>query len=224
MKITAVIPLRVGSQRVKNKSLREFGDTNLLQLKIDTLKKVNNITNIIVNTDSDEALRIAKINGIEGHKRESYFASSACTNSEFLEHLGKVTDTEIFAYCPSTTPFIKHETISSCIEVFIKMSEFDSLATVTPIKEFLWLENEPINYTRDKQPNSQNLPNIYALNFGLNLIHKEKLVELKNIVGYKPYLKEIDEIEGIDIDTPLDFFIAESLYNIRITNHNLFKV
>ena len=40
MKITAVIPIRTGSQRVKDKNLRAFADTNLMELKIKTLLQV----------------------------------------------------------------------------------------------------------------------------------------------------------------------------------------
>jgi len=212
-KITAVIPVRQGSQRVKNKSLRPFGDTNLLSLKIDTLKKVNGIHEIIVNTDSEEAIEIAKQKGVLAHKREAYYASSQCTNSEFLHHLGMVTKTDIFAYCPSTTPFISENTISECINLFLNSTDYDSLATVSQVKEFLWLNENPINYERDKQPNSQNLPDIMALNFGLNLIERENLIRFKNIVGIKPIFKQTSEIESIDIDTPFDFFIAESVYS-----------
>ncbi|MBD1393336.1 acylneuraminate cytidylyltransferase family protein [Mucilaginibacter glaciei] len=212
MKITAVIPVRQGSQRVKNKSLRPFGDTSLLKLKIDVLKKIDLIDEIIVNTDSAEAMQIALKAGVSAHKREDYYASSSCSNSEFLEHLGQVTDTDIFAYCPSTTPFIKKETIIECIELFKKSAEFDSLATVNAVKEFMWLDQNPINYSRDKQPNSQNLPDIVALNFGLNLISRDNLIKNKNIVGINPIFKPVDEIEGIDIDTPLDFFVADQLY------------
>lgn len=32
-RITAVIPIRSGSQRVKDKNLRKFGDTTLMELK-----------------------------------------------------------------------------------------------------------------------------------------------------------------------------------------------
>lgn len=213
MKITAVIPVRKGSQRVKNKSLRPFGDTSLLAHKIKVLKQVALIDEIIVNTDSDEALAIAQELGVTGHRREDYYASSACSNSEFLEHLGVVTETDVFAYCPSTTPFISVETITACIEAFKASTTHDCLATVNTVKEFMWLNDEPINYTRDKQPNSQNLPDIYALNFGLNLISRENLIKNKNIVGLKPLFQETNEIEGLDIDTPLDFFIAEQLYN-----------
>lgn len=37
MKITAVIPIRTGSQRVRDKNLRSFADTNLMELKVKTL-------------------------------------------------------------------------------------------------------------------------------------------------------------------------------------------
>lgn len=58
MKITAVIPVRKGSQRVPNKNLRAFADTTLLELKIQTLLQVPEIDEIIVNTDSEEAVEI----------------------------------------------------------------------------------------------------------------------------------------------------------------------
>ncbi len=212
MKITAVIPVRVGSQRVKNKNLKPFGDTTLLSLKIDNLLKVSKIDEIIVNTDSEEAIELAIAKGISFHRRDPYYASSECSNSEFLEHLGIVTNTDIFAYCPCTTPFITPSTISNSLDKFINSNTHDCLATVSPVKEFLWLDGNPINYQREKQPNSQNLPDIYALNFGLNLISRENLILNKNIVGLNPIFTVTDEIEGLDIDTPLDFFIAEQIY------------
>lgn len=212
MKVTAVIPIRKGSERVKDKNLKLFGDSSLLEYKIDNLLQVSNIDEIIVNTDSEIAIEIAISKGISYHRREDYYASSKCTNSEFLEHLGKVTDTDIFAYCPCTTPFIKPSTIEHSINVFLKDTEHDSLATVSPVKEFLWLDSNPINYERDKQPNSQNLPDIYALNFGLNLISKENLIKFKNIVGVSPDFVLTSKLEGLDIDTPLDFFMAQQIF------------
>ena len=39
MTVKAVVPIRKGSQRVKDKNLRPFGDTTLLELKIGKLKE-----------------------------------------------------------------------------------------------------------------------------------------------------------------------------------------
>ena len=81
--ISAVIPIRKGSQRVKKKNLRKFNKKNLLIYKIEKLKKLKNLDEIIINTDSEEAIEIAKKYGVSFVKRSLYFASSKCTNSEF---------------------------------------------------------------------------------------------------------------------------------------------
>ena len=57
--ITAIIPVRAGSQRVKNKNLKTFYDSNLLEIKIKQIKQLS-VDRIIVNTDSQEAIQIAK--------------------------------------------------------------------------------------------------------------------------------------------------------------------
>lgn len=62
MKITAVIPIRSGSQRVKDKNLRTFADTNLMELKIRTLLQVPELTSIVVNTNSKIAIDVVNNN------------------------------------------------------------------------------------------------------------------------------------------------------------------
>ena len=57
-KLTAVIPVRKGSQRVKNKNLKPFADSTLLDIKIETLKKVIGLDEIVVSSDSQEMLDI----------------------------------------------------------------------------------------------------------------------------------------------------------------------
>ena len=146
------------------------------------------------------------------HRREEYYASSKCSGSEFFRHLGEVTDTDIFVYCPCTSPFVKPQTISQCINQFLSSSGYDSLATVSSIKEFLWLDGKPMNYDPAHAPNSQNLPDVVALNFGVTVVRREDLIQNCNIIGKKPQFVVTDEIEAVDIDTPLDFYIAEQLY------------
>ncbi len=211
-KITAVIPIRKGSERVKNKNLKLFAGSSLLRIKIANLKKVNGISEIVVNTDSEEAIDVAKEYNISYHRREDYYASSQCSGSEFFEHLGVVTDTDIFAYCPVTSPFVKPETMDEAISVFNDDTEHDCLSTVTLIKEFLWLDGKALNYDPQNAPNSQNLPNVEALNFGFTLVSRENLIKNRNIIGKNPMFIQTSDIESIDIDTPLDFFIAEQIY------------
>lgn len=212
MKVTAVIPIRKGSERVKDKNLRSFADTNLLELKIKNLLQVSEIDEIVVNTDSDKAIEIACKNGVSYHRRETYYASSQCSGSDFFQHLGKVTLTDLFVYCPVTSPFVKPETISKCINQFKESEGIDSLATVSLVKEFMWLDGQPINYNPLEAPNSQNLPDVVALNFAVSVIHRNDLIHQRNIIGKKPSFVIISELESVDIDTPLDFYLAEQIY------------
>lgn len=216
MKITAVVPVRKGSQRVKDKNLRPFANTTLLDNKLKTLLLVPEFDSIVVNTNSEAAIELVeeeyKNTKITYHRREEYYASSQCSGSEFFKHLGEVTDTDIFVYTPCTSPFIKADTYSKCIHKFLSTDQYDSLATVSSIKEFLWLDGKPLNYNPLHAPNSQDLPNVVALNFGVSIINKENLISNSNIIGKKPQFIVTDEIEAIDIDTPLDFYIAEQLY------------
>lgn len=215
-KITAVIPVRKGSQRVKDKNLRPFAGTSLLEIKLNMLLKVPEIDAIIVNTNSEAAIELVEeeYSGtkVRYHRREEYYASSQCSGSEFFRHIAKVTDTDVFIYSPCTSPFVKPDTVSKCINQFLEHPEFDSLATVSPVKEFLWLNGKALNYDPLHAPNSQNLPDIVAINFGTTVVNRETIIENSNIIGKNPQFVITDEIEAIDIDTPLDFYIAEQLY------------
>ena len=59
-KITAVIPIRSGSQRVKDKNLRPFAGTTLMENKIEMLLNVPELDSIVVNTNSEQAIEIVQ--------------------------------------------------------------------------------------------------------------------------------------------------------------------
>lgn len=229
MKITAVIPIRSGSQRVKDKNLRRFGNTTLMELKIKNLLQVPELDSIIVNTNSEEAISIVKNLKVGGtrlnyHRREEYYASSQCSGSEFFQHLGEVTDTDLFVYSPCTSPFVKPETFSQCIQAFMPSDDCDCIASVSSVKEFLWLDGRPLNYDPLNAPNSQDLPDVVALNFGVTVVSREDLIKNRNIIGKRPKFVLTSDIEAIDIDTPLDFYIAEQLYiKTEIENRELLE-
>lgn len=217
MKITAVIPVRKGSQRVKDKNLRPFAGTTLLDVKIKSLLQVPEIDSIVVNTNSEAAIEFVEEEyagtKVTYHRREEYYASSQCSGSDFFKHLGEVTDTDIFIYAPCTSPFVKPETFSACIKKFLENDgEHDCVSTVSSVKEFLWLDGKAMNYDPLNAPNSQNLPDVVALNFGATVVKREDLIKNHNIIGKKPDFVITSDIEAVDIDTPLDFYIAEQLY------------
>ena len=212
-KFTALIPVRKGSQRVLNKNIKPFGNSSLLEIKINVLKTVSIIDEIIVNSDCEKMLSIAKKMNVSVYKRQDYYASSTVNNSVYFKHIAQNTDSDYIMYAPVTCPFIKSKTYINAIEFFLNNSEYDSLASVFPVKHHMWLDNKPLNYKPENSPNSQDLPDIYGISYGISIIEKNLMIKRKNVVGYKPYFFKLDEIEAIDIDTELEFQFAEFLYN-----------
>ncbi len=215
--LTAVIPIRKGSQRVKNKNFKKFFNKNLLIYKIETLKKIKEIDKIIINTDSDKAIEIAKKLNVTFVRREKYFASSKCSNSEFWSHIGKTTASKFIMFTNCTSPLVKEKTYRNFIKKFLKnKNKFDSFNTVSSIKEYLYLKNKPLNFKIGKTPNSQDLPNVYKLNFAINILSTKIMQNKKTLIGAKPFFYLLSDIEGYDINTPLDFKIAEFLFKKNI--------
>ena len=60
--ITGLIMVRSGSVRCKNKNIRRFADTNLLENKIKTLLNVVGLDKVVVNSDCPTMLDVARSN------------------------------------------------------------------------------------------------------------------------------------------------------------------
>lgn len=211
--IKALIAARSGSVRVQNKNIRPFAGSTLLEVKIEQLKRVANIDGIIVNSNDDEILSIAERLGVETVKRDPYYASNTVSMSDVYKNMAENMDCDIIVYANCTNPVIKDETIYDIVDFFNKhKEEYDSVNSAHLLKEFMFRDNLPINYDLRHQPRSQDLPDIAALNFAVNVLEKDTMINCKNVVGLHPYLFNIDQYEATDIDNPIDFFIAEQLY------------
>jgi len=208
--LTAVIPVRQGSQRVINKNFKPFHGKSLLEHKIEMIKRLP-VDNIIVNTDSDTAIEYAKKNNIDYHRREAYYASSECTNSEYHEYLAKVTNSKYILIAQVTAPLIRYETFLEAMDLF-NTTNCDSLMSVKEVKEFLWYNDKPLNYSLSDAPNSQNLPAYFSPTFGIVIVKRESMLRDKNFICGKPFFYHVSQFESVDIDTELDFEFAEFLF------------
>jgi len=218
-KITAVIPVKKNSTRCKNKNIRQFGDINLLQLKIQTLKKVKGIDQILVTSNCDKMLKIAQQLGVRTHKRSEKYCAK-CPPSVLFPFLASLLSTPIMMYVQVTTPFVSHITYDNIIETWHKeKNNIDSFVTCNTIQEFIWYKNKPINYEITQHPMSQNLPKYNTLNFACHILNTDTIRKYNNIIGVKPYFYKLDNIENMDIDYNNQFLISELLYNQNITNN-----
>lgn len=219
--IHAVIPVRSGSVRVKNKNIKRFANSSLLEIKINQLKRISCIEKITVNTDCEKMIKIAKEMNVSYFKRQKKYSNCKSKINDVWQNIAKNTEGDIILYTNVTNPLIEDRSYFESIDIFLK-NNYDSVNSVTSIKEFLWMNNKPLNYSPEEQPRSQDLPEVFHPNFAINIIEKDYMFKNKTIIGKNFFPYVVNKIEAIDIDTEEDFKIAEILFK-EIRNENTNK-
>ena len=223
-KITAVIPVRSGSTRCKNKNIREFGDTNLLKRKIEILKKISEIDEIIVSSNCDEMLNIAVECGVNIHKRDEYYSQSNILASDLFYYLSTICNNDNMMYVHAVCPFVSCENYQIMIDLYfekcLNRQTNDCIVSSIKLNHFMWKDNQPINYDPYNTVRSQDLPVIYSPTFSPIIINRNFVTKSRSIIGLRPYFYELSQIEGIDIDTPYDFLISELLYKNNVFDND----
>lgn len=210
--LTIVIPLRKGSQRVKNKNTRLFCGHSLFYYKSLVIRELG--FRVIVDSDDDYVLSEAERFGFEARKRPDYFASNQCTNSEYHEYLGRNCDTEHILIAQVTNPLIRLSTFQSAIEKYFQ-EDLLGVMSVQRLKTFLWNEEGPVNYSLNAAVNSQDLPPYWSPTFGVVIAPSSSIAIQRNLFVENAFFLELDEYEAIDIDTPFDFWLAEKALEFK---------
>ncbi|MCH7850066.1 MAG: acylneuraminate cytidylyltransferase family protein [Nanoarchaeota archaeon] len=215
------IAFKENSQRVPRKNFRELGGMKLYERIVETARK-SNLDIIFITTDSKEA--IEEINS-KGDKKvrildqpPEYYGVKSTGDNMLLKSAEKI-ESDIYIQLFATAPFLRVETINKAIDILEKRQEYDSVFTVNKRHDWAWYDGNPITYTPGNLSRSQDAIPLIIETTGLYAIKNQPLMNLKRRVGDKPYLLEIDEIEGIDIDVELDFLMAkliiENIENIE---------
>ena len=133
-KIKALIPVRAGSQRVPKKNIREFAGSSLLEIKINQLKRISGIDEVVVNSDCDRMLELADRCGATAIQREPFFASNKVPMNHVWCHLAESIECDDIIYTNCTNPLVKDESYFKAIEQYLSLPEgYDSLTTVNTI-------------------------------------------------------------------------------------------
>ena len=210
MKIVAVVPMKLNSERVKNKNIREFDNGKpLCSYILNTLKQVNNIDEVYVYC-SDEKIKKYIPNGIKFLKRSEELDGQTVKINEVLKSFANDVEADYYLLTHATAPFISKEKIEKGVNV-IRNEEYDSVFTVSKIQEFIWKDKKAFNYSLDSIPRTQDLDPLYVETSGLYIYSRELILKRNRRIGDNPYLLEISKIEALDIDTEDDFFICNAV-------------
>jgi N-acylneuraminate cytidylyltransferase len=196
--VSAFLPTRKGSQRVKNKNTRRFAcfDGGLLQLKLNQLTTVSSITEIIVSTNDEASIEIGKSfcetdDRIRVIERPSHLAQSSTDLTDLVKYVPEICVSEHILWTHVTSPFVEAVDYERAIQFYFEALQngFDSLMSAQSFKNFLWSKEEGdiINrVTSEKWPQTQDLEDLYEIDSAIFLANRNTYLTEKDRIGLKP--------------------------------------
>ena len=228
MKKIAMIPVRLGSKRVKNKNLRLLGNKPLVAYVIEAAKKANIFDEIYINSESEIFKEVADHYGVKFYKRPERYASDEATNDHFALDFMNNIEGETLVQLLATSPFITPEQI---IEFVKKSEDYDTLVSTAKIKIESFYKGNPINFNQKEiTPPSQLLEPIqaYACSLMSWKYDNYKSNMKKYGAGYhggdgKIGFFELSGYATVDIDEEDDFKLAEAILNSKNREPEYYK-
>ena len=221
MKIFCFIFARGGSKGLPHKNIIDFGGLPLIAHSIRLAKEIDIIDKVIVSSDSEDILSIAKDNGADVIKRPDELASD--NSPEWLAWRHAVEDIEqkeefdLFLSLPPTAPLRAKEDVLKCFSSLDE--ETDMVITVTPSSRSPYFnmvtigkeEKTELVLKSDDFSRRQDVPDTFDITTVAYLTRPEFIMKEDSI--FKGNVKSviIPKERAVDIDDELDLMLARRI-------------
>lgn len=209
MKTVAFVPIRLNSKRVAGKNLKNLGGKPLMCYVLETLSKVHGVDEVYVYCSNEDVIPYLP-QGVKFLKRPEFLDRDETLGKEIYEEFTKTVDADIYILAHTTSPFMKEETVENALDKILNEG-YDSAFSCEKIQTFTWYDGKPLNYDLKEIPRTQTIEPIYVETSAFFMFKRDIWKVHKQRIGFKPYMAQVDKIEGVDIDWPEDFEFAERI-------------
>lgn len=212
MKSIAVVPMKLNNQRLPQKNTKCFTNGKpLCNYILSTLLTVEGINEVYVYCSSPDIRKYIP-EKVRYLQRSVSLDQDTTKMNEVLQAFAEQVTADVYVMAHTTAPFITKESIEKGLKA-VYSGGYDSAFSAKKFQDFLWKDGKPFNYELDAIPRTQDLPELYEETSGFYIYRREIMTLHNRRIGEKPYIVQVGEIEGVDIDEQDDFIIADAIYN-----------
>jgi N-acylneuraminate cytidylyltransferase/CMP-N,N'-diacetyllegionaminic acid synthase len=224
-KILAIIPARGDSKRLKNKNIKLLGGKPLISWSIDSAKKSKYIDDVLVTSDSVKIIEIAnQYHSDITINRPSSLAQDTAKSIDVVTHaiqccIDKGKHYDYVILLQPTSPLRDTMHIDKAIKYLFDKKSDAIISTCECEHSPLWSNKLCNNYSMENflpsnllNLQSQELETYYRLNGAIYICDINKLLKENTFFIKKNiYAFVMEQIDSVDIDTKLDFLLAETI-------------
>lgn len=229
MRIAVQVPIKAESSRIPGKNFRDMAGRPLWQWMMETLSDhVAPIADIFVETDVPELREQCADYNAEYLERPEWLGSPWVNGNHLLHSFAvRFPDYDLYAQCFVTAPCLRGETIATgltqlsrntnlnCFGDGVEM--YNCLLVGRLVAGWFWHKGAALNYDAFSPaglPKSQDAQ-VFRESTGLYAVTRNWILQHGTRIGDKPWFILVSEREAIDIDTPEDWRLAESVLRKR---------
>lgn len=222
--ILALVPARGGSKGLPGKNIRLLGGKPLIAWSIEAALQSSYVDAVVVSTDCAAIASTAAAHGAEiPFMRPAELATDGARSIDAIlhavAHLGESGRSfDLVLVLQPTSPLRIASDIDRAVELHLSR-QADAVVSVCATDHHPWWSNtlpEDGRMNEFLRPevintNRQNLPDFYRLNGAIYLANAPYLSATGSFYGERTFAYVMERERSVDIDTRLDFHLAELL-------------
>jgi CMP-N-acetylneuraminic acid synthetase len=232
-KVLGLICARGGSKGVPKKNIKLLGGKPLIGWSIETATQCTFFDRVVVSTDSQEIANIAMHYGAEvPFIRPAKLAEDESPEWLSWQHALKKLEeldqyrADYLIVLPPTSPFRSHEDVEQGFDL-IKEEDIDMVISVTnsgrnPYFNMVEIDRDGFAYLSKKPEQRvfrrQDASQVFDMTTALYAARTDYILYAHGVFDGKVKVILIPEIRALDIDTEMDFKLAEFLISEGLIN------
>lgn len=219
VKPIAMIPARLGSQRLKKKNLCEINGEPLIVHAIRKCAASGAFSEIWVNTEAEEIGCYAEREGAGFHRRPPELANNTATSEQFVYEFLSKHPCEYVVQVHSIAPLLTAGEIQAFVS-FLDERKPDVLLSVIEENLECLFDGRPVNFTFAKKENSQDLKPVQRICWSITAWRRATYMSVFEQGRAATYAGTLDvfpvsRMAGHVIKTEKDLQLARAVLSMR---------
>jgi len=216
MKLIAMIPARMGSQRLARKNLAEIAGAPMIAHAVRKCLAVGAFDEIWINSEHPDFGLVAQSEGVRFHQRPEALGDNNATSEQFVTEFLLAHPCDWLVQVHSIAPLLTVDDLRGFTDE-VRASPADAVFSVVDEQLECLFEDQPVNFTFERKTNSQELTPVRRIVWAVTAWRSKTFLDAvaeglcATYAGKRAFVS-VDRMAGLVVKTRADLDLAAALF------------